>query len=135
MSTRTPVPERPDRVLVLNTDLSTAAAVALALAARGCTARIALPVTLEHLEDVVAWRPEIALVNADDLGEPSSDELVAFLDEREIPVVLVTAQGDNHPPLQRAQIVVEKGSETFDFLPTLTRLLGLSTEAGGSSSD
>jgi hypothetical protein len=117
------------RVLVLDGDLSSAAAVAVALADRGCTARIALPVTLEHLVDVLSWEPDIALIDVDNLGATSSNELAELLDERNVPFVIVTAQADQvDKGSGRPQIVVDKGPQAMDVLPMLADMLGLNTD-------
>lgn len=119
--------ERP-RVLVIDSNLLTAEAVALSLGQLDYATRFVIPVTADHLRDlVVAWPPALVLLDIDSVDSETSLECIGVLKNAGIPVTVLGGKRDLHL-LGRcvdagASSVVDKSSPLVELVDVLRRLL------------
>jgi len=119
--------ERP-RVLVIDGNLLTAEAIVLALGQLDFTSRFVVPVTTEHLRDVVVtWRPRLALLDIDSVAHSTSLECVDIMQGADIPVAVMGGKSDDQL-LGRcihagASSVVDKNSPLVDLGSVIVRHL------------
>ncbi len=119
--------ERP-RVLVIDGNLLTAEAIVLALGQLAFTSRFVVPVTTEHLRDVViTWRPRLALLDIDSVAHSTSLECVDIMQGAGIPVAVMGGKADDQL-LGRcihagASSVVDKNSPLVDLGSVIVRHL------------
>ncbi|HEX4082648.1 MAG TPA: hypothetical protein VHX40_06745 [Acidimicrobiales bacterium] len=115
------------RTIVLDDDLFSADELVTALSACGVTARMAFPVTADHVVDMVDWAPELALLNVDELDAADVTEIVTILRAAEISVVALTAQ-PGEPVARRLRdagtVVVDKALLAGRPAAALADLLG-----------
>ncbi len=86
--------EAAPRVLVADRNLLTAEAIALALEQLQFVTRFVVPVTPGHLQDVVGWRPDVALLDANSIERSTCLQCLAVLREAQVPVAIMTDGSD-----------------------------------------
>lgn len=115
------------RVLVIDGSLLTAEAIVLALTQVKLVARFVLPVTIEHLRDVIAWEPDLALFDIDSVDATMAVEIVAILGQAGVPVAVVGGRDDRcllgECVKGGVASVVDKASPLIDLLRTVRSLL------------
>jgi two-component system, NarL family, nitrate/nitrite response regulator NarL len=111
----------PLRVLILDGNLLTAEAVALALNEMTFGVRFVIPVTHEHVRDVVPWQPAVALIDIDSVEMATSLECVAILREAGVPVGVMSGE---HNTRRCGECVSAGVSFVVDKREPLTELIG-----------
>ena len=115
------------RLLVIDGNLLTAEAIVLALSQIHFTARFALPVTVDHVRDLVSWKPGLALLDIDSVDPVTSIECVSILRQAEIPVAVMGGSRDGFVLGQCIQAgassVVDKGSQLNELIGLIVRML------------
>jgi two-component system, NarL family, nitrate/nitrite response regulator NarL len=115
------------RILVIDGNLLTAEAIVLALSQIHFAARFALPVTADHVRDLVSWKPGLALLDIDSVDPTTSVECVHILRQAEIPVAVMGGSRDGFLLGQCIQAgassVVDKGSQLNELIGMIVRLL------------
>ena len=118
--------DRP-RVLVVGGNLLTAESVTLALHQLTFVARFAVPITLGHLRDLVAWEPTVALVDIESIETNLALEVIAILSMAGTAVVAMTGSTD-HQLAGRyfragASFVIDKSSSLTSLAEVMERTL------------
>jgi len=85
--------ERP-RVLVMDSNLMVAESIVLVLAEHTFAARLALPLSREHLSDLRAWKPDLALLNTDWVDRSLCLDCVSGMHHDGVPVVVIGGKLD-----------------------------------------
>jgi two-component system nitrate/nitrite response regulator NarL len=119
-------------VLVVDDDLLVAEALVFALIQRGFIARFAVPATLEHVRDAIAWRPCLALLDVDRVeGDP-----LVFVEVFRASGVSVAVMGGNgrHDLLLKcadagAAALIGSSMPLDELVRTLAGLLSAPTES------
>jgi two-component system nitrate/nitrite response regulator NarL len=128
---------RSQRVLVLDSDLLMAEAVVIALTQLTFVARFVVPVTAEHVRDVLAWHPASALLDVDSVDRATCIACVTTMREAGVPVAVMGGRADllliSDCMNAGAASVVDKASPLTDLLDAIVRLsagdLGFAEEA------
>lgn len=110
------------RVLVLDADLSSAEATATALARQGMLARFALPLSSEHLRDLLSWQPDLALLEVDQVAGDRCTETISLLQDKGVAVIALTTNSRRHREVSLADIVFDRGSADHDLRALLALL-------------
>ena len=126
-----PLPERrtkTSKVLVVSNDLLAAEVLVSALIQSGFLARFAVPVTTRHLQDIVAWKPDLALLDIDPIERRSSIELIGVLSQAGVTGVAMDRETDgdrmwDEPICAGASAMVNKNSPLTDLIGTFCLLL------------
>jgi two-component system, NarL family, nitrate/nitrite response regulator NarL len=122
-----PVPAEPPRLLILDGNLLTAEAVALALIQMTFAVRFVIPVTPEHVRDVVPWQPAVALIDIDSVDMATSLECVAILCGAGVPVGVMSGERDtrSHAECVNAGVcfVVDKKAPLTELTDAVKRLI------------
>jgi len=122
-----PAPTAGQRVLVVDGNLMTAEAIVLALSQTGFSARFALPVTVEHVRDLIGWEPGLVLIDLDSVDPSTCLECIEILHDAGVPTAIVAGKEDALLVGQCVQMgaasVVDKGSTLNELLGVVVRLL------------
>lgn len=118
---------RGQRVLIIDNNLLTAQTVAAALTQLEFNARFALPATPEHLSDLSAWKPDVALLDIDSVSTAAAIACIRALRAAGVPTAVVTTSPDT--PLAGESVyagavsVVHKGAPLAGLVTILVRIL------------
>ncbi len=120
-------PGRP-RVLVIDGNLLTAEAIAVALGALTFAARFVDPATASHLRELImTWRPDLALLDIEAIGRSASLACVGILGGAGIPVAILSGGADDgllgECVHTGASSVVDKRAPLTEMVGVIARLL------------
>jgi two-component system, NarL family, nitrate/nitrite response regulator NarL len=124
-------PTAASRVLVIGNNLLIAQALVSALAQRGYESRSANPASGAHLEDLVGWRPHVALMEVDPGDMSAGVEVIGVL--RRAGVAVAVMSGDIESRLldecleAGASAVIDTRSPLTDLITVFGRLTGDTT--------
>jgi len=116
------------RILVIDGNLLTAEAITMALGRVRYSARFAFPVTVEHVGDLAAWQPSLALLDIDSVDPDTGVRCVGALVGAGVPLAVMA--GPRTGPLigrclvAGAASVVDKGSQLSELVGVIDRILG-----------
>jgi DNA-binding NarL/FixJ family response regulator len=107
------------RVLVVDDDLLVAQAFVFALVQQGFSARFVVPATLQHLQDAIAWKPHLALL---DVNLPEGGP-VAFVELLRQSGIKIVVKGGNREHDQLLEYVRASSGVVLDSCVALDELV------------
>jgi len=107
------------RVLVVDDDLLVAQAFVFALVQQGFSARFVVPATLRHLQDAIAWKPHLALL---DVNVPEGGP-VAFVELLRQSGIKIVVKGGNREHDQLLEYVRASSGVVLDSCVALDELV------------
>jgi two-component system nitrate/nitrite response regulator NarL len=110
------------KVLVVDDDLLVAETFVFALVQRGFAARFSVPATLHHIQDAIAWNPDLALLDVD-LVEGDPIKFVEFFRRSGVVVAVMGANSHRELLLRCADAGAAAVVESSRPLEELVRLL------------
>lgn len=115
------------RILVIDRNLLTAEAIVFALTQMRFSVRFVTAVPNGHLGDLIAWKPELALLDIDSVDDTMCVEVISALRVKNVPVALLGGRGDEYLLGECVQAgansVVDKSSSLDELVQTVMRLL------------
>jgi len=121
------VQEERVRVLVIDANLLAAEAIVLALGQVQFAARFALPVAVDHVRDLAAWKPRLALLDIDSVDRATSVGCVELLSTKGVPVAILAGPRNGVVLGQclaaGAVSVVDKNSQLSELVGTIERVV------------
>jgi DNA-binding NarL/FixJ family response regulator len=115
------------KVLVIDGNLLTAEAIALALGQARYSARFALPVTVDHVRDLASWGPRLALLDIDSVEAGTGVQCVELLTAAGVPVAVMAGPSAGpvlgHCLAAGAASVVDKSSQLNKLVGIIERVL------------